>query len=247
MYAWLIPQFSERFHQYFSRYSVKQGSNSIALGIPKMDYALNLQKSSKNKHNSNHKVFLWCTWYQWNFASIDLLEKAAEWVLSHKDCTLIWRPHPMTKSVVKLYTPQHYDQLKKLENLFKTTERLVYDDHASYENSFCNSDAMISDASTMMVQYLMMDKPAMWVKIPGKYLPIDTKEGVFVSPKWMEEGTSIEKITQFMQRVLEGVDKNQAIRAEVMQEDMPMADGDATKRIVEYVWDKLHQECYGEY
>ena len=247
-YAWRVAGSSEKFAQYYEKYSFCRGSNLMVTGIPKMDYAVQLKEAPRAVPEAwrpkveGRTVILWNTWFIWNASSLQILEQIVPWLTEHKEFALIWRPHPMSWSVLKLYAPEHYKRFEMLLKAVNATENMIVDTEPEYAFAFSCSDAQISDFSSMMTQYLLLDKPLLWMNIPGKSLQVVESEDQMVSNRWMEQASNISDVLDFLGRIKNGEDRNRALRAEVCQEDLQMADGHAAQRICDTLWKDLVQE-----
>ena len=248
-YAWRIAGSSQRFADYFSRYSQRHGENMMVTGIPKMDYVINLKNNPCpipqvwRQKIEGRTTILWNTWFDGNASSLDLLDQMLPWFSAHQEYALIWRPHPMSEAIMKLYQPEQYLKLEKMMDTVRSTNNMVLDTDAEYGPSFVCSHAQISDFSSMMTQYLLMDKPLLWIDIPGKTLAVKESEEQMVSNHWMEKGANIEDIIAFLQRIRRGEDRNRTLRTEVRAQYLPLADGKAAERICERLWKDLSLEC----
>lgn len=247
-YAWRIAGSSQHFADYFTRYSQRHGENLMVTGIPKMDYVVHLNHNryavpqSWKPKVQGRTVILWNTWFDGNASSLDLLEKMLPWFASHQEYGLIWRPHPMSKAVMKLHDPEQYCKLEHMMNTVRTGSNLILDEEPEYGPAFICSHGQISDFSSMMVQYLLLDKPLLWIQIPGKTLQVETSEEQMVSNCWMEQAKDCEGVIAFLERIRQGEDPNRELRAEVRHKYLPLADGKAAERICENVWQSLYNE-----
>lgn len=247
-YAWRIAGSSERFARYFARHSRRHGENLMVTGIPKMDYVVNLKRNpceippEWRPKIEGRVVILWNTWYDGNASSLELLEQMLPWFAGHPEYALIWRPHPMSRAVMKLHEPEQYRRLERMMELVTAADNMVLDTEAEYGPAFVCSHAQISDFSSMMIQYLLMDKPLLWVQIPGKTLAVKESEEQMISNQWMERAENREDVLAFLQRMQQGEDLNRALRAETRAQYIPLADGKAAERICEAVWQGLCDE-----
>lgn len=251
-YAWKVAGSSEKFAKYYKKYSPCGETNLMVTGIPKTDYTLNLKKNPKEIPPSWHSkidgrtVILWNTWFDGNISSLDLLEQLLPWFAEHQDFALIWRPHPMSKPVMKLYEPKQYLKLETMMDMVASSENMILDDKADYGPSFLCSDALVSDYSAMITQYLLLDKPVFWTQIPGKTLldkEAEAKSDWLVSSEWMERGSSPIEVIEFIERINHGEDPNHGRREKAVLEDMPLADGKVAERISNYLWSEIYREC----
>lgn len=97
---------------------------------------------------------------------------------------------------------------------------------------------MISDWSSLLPQYLLINKPAMWIDSHAFQFTGEQ----FIESSWMERGETIDDIFAFMERVRNGEDRNAALRSMIQQRDLPLADGHCGERVCNALWSELHQE-----
>lgn len=251
-YSWRVAGSSEKFAYYYRKHSARKGENLLLTGIPKMDYAVKLKKKPskvpliwQNKIEGR-VVLLWNTWYDGHASSIDLLEELLPWFQEHQQFSLIWRPHPMSGAVMKLHQPEQYHKFQKIMNTVAVSDNMIFDDGADYGPAFSCSSAQISDYSGMMIQYLLLNKPLLWIQKAEKSLvsqAMERNSSWLVSNHWMERASTPAAVIDFIERVARGEDRNRSIRADVCVQDLPLADGNVAERICTRLWEDLYQEC----
>lgn len=249
-YAWKVLGASDRHFRFYSRYASNNGGNMLVTGLPKLDPVVKMRDKKISLPKSwsmavkGRKVFLWNTWYIYPGSSLIYCETIIEWFRSHTDCALVWRPHPMTDTVTKLYyPPEIYAELQRCIEMIKELPNAVYDEEPSCNAAFSCSDAQLSDYSSLMCQYLPLDKPLLWIKNSGYIGEFDRCRGnYFIDPIWMEEAAQADGICQFLERIRNGVDAKAAIRKKVLQRDIPLADGHCGERVCNALWDAMLNE-----
>lgn len=245
-YAWKTIGSSQRHYEYYRKYAINGGGNMLVTGVPKWDATVRLRTSPVGipeewkKAVEGKTVFLWNTFYDFSGSSLPYFDSIYQWFQEHPECALIWRAHPMTDTVTKLYyPPQYYDQLQKCISLVEAAPNMVCDRNASYEASFCCTTAQISDLSSLMFQYLLLDKPVLYIKTSGRG---KVEKDFFIDSIWMERADNAEEIQRFLNRICAGTDKNADLRQLVRQRDIPLADGQCGVRVCNVLWDLLHKE-----
>ena len=248
--AWKVCGISEKFYQYYCNYAANGGSNMIVTGIPKFDFTVGLKDKTVAIPQSwqsavkDKKVFLWNTWYVYHATSIRYFRQIADWFRNHEDCLLIWRPHPMLDAVTKLNeTPEVYQELQEYVSTIKELPNAIYDDEVSYAASFACSHALISDFSSMVFQYLPLDKPVLWITSPSGPCSDDTE--FFIDWRWMEYAVQPDEILQFLDRIRQGDDRKKEMRTRVLQRDLPLADGHSGERVCEMAYKLMQEEDFG--
>lgn len=241
--AWKVIGSNEKHYRYYCRHSHHGGANMLVTGVPKLDPIIKAKQQGTPvplgwENLLGKTVFLWNSWFDINVSSLRFFEDIFEWFQRHNDAALIWRPHPMTETVVKLYSPERYPDLKRYFSLVSHAPNMILDRETSYLPAFSCSNAQISDHSSLMQQYLPMDKPLLWI---DTLAPLVTEDN-FISTGWMERAGTAEEILQFLNRVAEGKDVNAQLRKQVYIQELPMADGRCGARVCEQLWACLHKE-----
>lgn len=153
----------------------------------------------------------------------------------------------MTDTVTKLYYPaETYAQLLQRIALVDEMPNGIYDREVSCDAAFACSDAQVSDYSSLMFQYLLLDKPVLWTKAKnganGPYSGM--KDEFIIDWRWMEEARNEDEILQFLERVRDGKDRNKDMRKMVIQRDVPLADGFCGQRVSQALLDAMRQEDF---
>lgn len=244
--AWKVIGSNQKHYKYYCRHAHHGGANMLVTGVPKIDPIVNMKKETVPlpvdwERIRGKTTFLWNTWYSIAESSLCFFDTIFHWFSAHPDCALIWRPHPMTEVITKLYSPEQYQQLQEQLQAVEKAPNMVVDREVSFKPSFVYSDAQISDHSTMMHQYLLMDKPLLWFQnllssMTGKEL---------IGCDWMEHTRQVDGILSFIERILNGEDRNAQRRKETISQDLPLADGHCGERVCEALWNALHQEDMG--
>ena len=144
----------------------------------------------------------------------------------------------MTDTITKLYSSEAYGQLQGYIQSVEKAPNMVVDREVSFEPSFACSDAQISDHSSMMHQYLLMDKPLLWFQNLTASMTGETLIGC----DWMEQTGQLSGILAFLERIRCGEDRNAQLRKQTVEQDLPTADGHCGERVCEALWEALHQD-----
>lgn len=243
--AWKIIFPTEKEYRHYCRYADNGGANALLTGLPKLDSIIALREKGAElpkgwERLNGKKIFLWNSWYILKFSSFAWVSELLEWFSQHEDCALIWRPHPMTDSVTKLYHPKDYEKYQNYINQAEKMNNVVLDREISCDAAFYYSDALISDSSSLLPQYLLMDKPALWIK--NDVWGITDKE--FIGSDWMEQTKNFEGILTFLEEIKQGRDPNAESRKSVRAKDLPLADGHAGERVCKTLLCKLKHEDF---
>lgn len=152
----------------------------LALGSPKVDAIVeSLRKPAVypdgwEKKLAGRKVFLFNTHLSYfvkgavykmqhpdrNDYAKWYIEEAFRYLLDTDGCALIWRPHPLLKSM--LASRNLYESLKfvkQLEQMLAESENGVLDENGEYDISFRLSDALVTTYSSIIPEYMISGKP----------------------------------------------------------------------------------------
>lgn len=245
-YAWKVVCSNEKVYRYYSEHALNEGVNGLVTGIPKMDYIATISERGIDLPTGweclkGRKCFLWNTWYNIEFSALQWFDKIVSWFAQHEECALIWRPHPMTDTITKLYHPNEYADYKNYFQRIEAMPNAVCDQSVSLEASFYYSDAMISDYSSLQPQYLLMDKPTLWVK--NNIWGFTGEE--FIESSWMEQTETEDGVIAFLDYISNGgTDRKAELRKSIRQRDLPLADGHAGERVCETLWQAMHKEDF---
>lgn len=241
--AWKVIGSNQKHYRYYCKHARHGGANMLVTGLPKTDPIVRLREESVPLPGGwacleGKKVFLWNTWFDIRVSSLRYFDDVCGWFAGHPDCALLWRPHPMTDTITKLYSPEAYRQLQACMQAVEQAPNMVLDRETSCLPAFAWSNAQISDHSSMMHQYLLMDKPLLWFQ----NLTASTTGEVFIGCGWMERTSRSAGLISFLERIRAGEDRNAKLRQRTMEQDLPLADGHCAQRVCEGLWSALHRE-----
>lgn len=241
--AWKVIGSNQKHYKYYCRHSHHGGANMLVTGVPKIDPIIRAREHGVPlpagwEAITDKKVFLWNSWFDISISSFRFFEEIFAWFHQHTECALIWRPHPMTETVTKVYLPERTVYLHQCKERVKNASNMVLDEETSFLAAFVYSHAQISDHSSMMQQYLLMDKPLLWVGIPA----FGATGEEFISTQWMERAENATDILHFLERCSRGQDANSTLRGTICQRDIGRVDGCCGKRVSQALWTALHSE-----
>ncbi len=234
-FGWKIYVRSQKYCEMFKRHCLGDASNVVVSGHPKMDlvHKLNRREAPQWLVNKikDRKVLLWnphhtvkqdewSTFEQWNELMMDIFTDT-------KDAFLLIRPHPLLfKNFASLPDGQ-----SKLDGFYKRSQNMdnVFIDLSdSYLDAFKVSDGMISDASSLLLEYLPTQKPILYThKVGGGLLNDDGKELV----QYLYEGVTKEQIINFIDMVMLERDPMRELRTAQIENFLYTIDGMAGQRI----------------
>ena len=245
-FSWKIVTQSEYMRQHYRNLGSNKGVNSIVTGLPKWDYPMHISKENtpcpeewKSKI-SGRKVFLWNTHFSVETKGSDFLNKGDEFLnvfIKNKDIALIWRPHPMTETIFKLYMSEQLPKYNALKEKIAKSENIVIDTEPTYDAAFAYSDALISDLSSMLDQFMLMNKPVLMVTsqaISEAREKYECADGLYDFAK-IPFANAINDKKDFIEKISNGIDEWSDKRKEFLTEYFTLADGKCGERVVESI------------
>ncbi len=166
--SWKIACQSETMKQHYKNIASEKGRNCIVSGLPKWDYVYGKNKDNVpvpeewKKKLGGRKVFLWNTHFTSDIGEKynDIIEFISIFA-NDPALGLIWRPHPMAEAIIKVYRPDLYGKYLDLKKRVSEADNMIIDQNASYLPAFVCSDALITEFSSLMEQFLLTDKPVL--------------------------------------------------------------------------------------
>lgn len=253
-YSWKIAAQSEIMKKHYKSFGSKKGENVIVTGLPKWDYPMKLTKENIKcpegwqEKIDGRKVFLLNTHYT-EFVSDEVhfesCKKLINTFLKNKKAALVWRPHPLTEMVIRVYKSEFWDEYVEFkENVIKSPN-IIYDDNPSYEASFAYSDALFSGNSSLVVQFLLMNKPVLliynteFVYCWKEWLATD--DGLFDMNKFPIAVELADK-KKFIEDIVNGNDEWQEQQKELLENYLALADGKCGERVAEAIINEFNKE-----
>lgn len=81
--------------------------------------------------------------------------------VNREDCALIWRPHPLLRTVIETRFTECLPFLDEMEKIINNSSNCVIDNKSDYSISFNLSSAMISTYSSLINEYMITEKPVL--------------------------------------------------------------------------------------
>lgn len=252
-FSWKIAAQSEYMRQHYRNIGSQKGENVLVTGLPKWDYPMRISKDNVEYPDGweeklkGKKVFLWNTHFSVDTKGSDFLNKGEEFLnifIKNKDIALIWRPHPMTETIFKLYMSDSLPKYNALKEKISKSENIVMDTEATYDAAFAYSDALISDLSSLIEQFMLMDKPVLMLtkdtiaKSKEKFATMDGLYDFSLIPFAKEN----KDIKDFIEEISSGIDEWESERKEFLSKCFTLADGNCGKRVAEEVIKAFNEE-----
>ena len=138
---------------------------TLNIGYPVLEYFMK-QKPAEVRNTDKFKVLWTPRWSEdketggSNF--INYKDRIVKLVNENQDISVVFRPHPMTFDhfiqTGKLTREQADEYLKNYDG----NDRLIYNNTAEYVDVFWNTDALLTDVSSIIVEYFITGKPIVY-------------------------------------------------------------------------------------
>ena len=245
--CWKIPCQSDQMLEHYKKNASHKGNNVIVTGLAKWDYPVNISRENTPCPKEwedlikDRKVFLWNTHFilgNPSNGSQILSPKGLEFLKifqENKDIALIWRPHPMTVPVLKVYNPEMLGIYYNLVNIVESSDNMTMDTNTGYAPAFAWSDALISDISTIIPMYILTKKPLLLNLGSEKVIEgfKSYEKDKLLDFMSLPMAFSIEDIKSFINDIQNGVDKCSAGYKKIFNSFYKYADGHAGERIAD--------------
>lgn len=191
------------------KYMKNKARNTRVTGLPMATWLLN----ARSKRNDNRKCIMWAP--HWTVGHDDsralnistfltIADAMLNIVKSYKEqVSFIFKPHPRLKR--ELYTTPDWGK-ERTDAYYRTWqegENTRMED-GDYTELFALSDAMIHDSGSFIQEYLLMDKPCMYMMRPNANTPFN--QSTQQALECYQKGSTAEDIEHFVHDVLEGKD-----------------------------------------
>lgn len=225
--AWKIFDSPPYIKEYHKTLGYRNGSNVEVVGHPRFDFIHKKEEIEKEIPTNwrdvikNKKVFLWNTHVcmgkgESNENDWSTFEEFGQQILhkfkNDQTSVLLWRPHP--SFFIGLLNNKIFSKIE-LENFLKEIsifKNIIIDNTSDYRIAFSAADAMISDASSLLVEFLQMNKPILYTYKESTCSIVNER----LLPAFYKGG-NFDMIDRFIEMVKKGEDNEYESRTEVIQ------------------------------
>jgi CDP-glycerol glycerophosphotransferase (TagB/SpsB family) len=198
--AWRIFTLNNYYKGMFEKYNNRGGHHVINFGYSKFDeFALRTRKDTAPQYKDS-KVFLWNIHYNQSpqsgfFSTWKTLGKKILKELSTTDgIVVVIRPHPFFFSLLP-----NKQEATWIKSFIDKYDHLILDESDDYIDAFMLSDALITDASSLLVEYVPMQKPICFTTVNGtRYL---NDFATLIAEECTTIASQLEKVRQFIAQV----------------------------------------------
>lgn len=225
----------------FQMIAEKSGIDSnkiLTLGSPKMDgliTSIETQEVSRELEDKfkNRTVFLWTT----NLMKIvnskdkalDEIEEVFNIIKKHSKCGLIFRPHPLERVYVQSMVPECFIRYEEILNSVEGIENIMIDYSSNYYEVFTISDALITDRSSVLIEYMATGKPVLIydIELEKEYYSEDVFD-IFANDIVGQNNMTVE---YFINKVVNKEDNNKQRRLDALNTVITNRDGSCGEKV----------------
>lgn len=152
-----------------------------------------------------------------------------------KSVGVVWRPHPLFKATIETMRINDIGLYNKILDIIKNSDNIVKDDGEDLMAVIGISDALISDYSSVLLQYTFTGKPALSLDHTSK----ERTSIVFCdyfSQYFINDGDTIE---DFIAMVIRGDDKKKEERLQYARASVVNSDGTCGKKVHEFIKEEV--------
>jgi CDP-glycerol glycerophosphotransferase (TagB/SpsB family) len=245
--AWKIFDAPDFILESHAQYGARKGENVELIGHPRFDLLGKLEKrrtaipSAWTDKIAGKPVVLWNTHSYIateNWSTFGALgNQVLDYFRAHSELVLLWRPHPhFFNSLVNggVMTP---GQVEALIARVMNSENIILDQTPDYLSAFSVADALISDASSFLVEFLLTRKPVLYTYNESSQSIVHESllPALYQASTW-------EGVERFLQVLLGGSDDKLDERQKVIERFMP----NSGRHVGELVMKKCVQDLIAE-
>lgn len=217
------------FHQYGNK-----NRKVIYLGFPRFD----LLPEYIEKENTNNCTILWTP--RWTVTKDNINDKSSdtsffrfkdnviERCINNKKEKWIVRPHPLAFQNYISYNIMSKEEVELYKKTLNKMENISLDNNKDYLIGFQESDILVTDFSSLIIEYFMMGKPIIYCgnleALPFKEL----RDNVYLANQWKDVIDVLEKLKR-------GIDPLKSRRLLVSKKLRVVENGTIGKAIIQYI------------
>lgn len=219
----------------------------VSLGYPRNDALTNVKVDIKKMLNTNcDKVAVWYPTFRQHKCGSRTGSTNALPIIHDEEKAIKLNDCAVKNNVLIVLKPHFAQDLSYIKQLNLSNIRFINDDFfkeneiSSYE-FVGNTDALITDYSSIYYDYTLCDKPiaVIWEDIEEYKKKPGLVEGYEELLKGAEKVYSIEDFTAFIERLAKGIDLLNAERNEIKKLTNYACDGKNSERVVDFILEKF--------
>jgi len=211
--------------------------NIIVSGYPKFDYLNEIKnysgKAWKRGTRKDIKRILWTPRYLTTEGTchfFDYKNYFVEFCKNQPDVDFVFRPHPLCFQNFIKTGEMNLDEQNKMKYEYHISPNMAIDETESYEDTFMTSDILISDYSSLIIEYFATGKPIIYTHRKNEFneYALALSAGMY----WVQ---SIKELDETILMLLSGMDPLSKKRKELINRYFFMPEGGAGLAIKEYL------------
>jgi possible TPR repeat-containing protein len=240
-FAWKIYVRAQREKRRYGMHCRAGNAHVEVAGAPLIEY-LREQKELIQPDCSFKKTFLWGVDYGFDNHTATFLSYAyalVEYFLARPQLALIVRPHPLFNGSVVKRGFLTEEEVRAFYEKCAAAPNIFLDFSGDLTPSFCKSDALISDISSILVEYLAMRRPILYLNTEDTRDHREYHEDDSDVLVHYYSGDSFEHIVDFIEMVVAEKDPMREERESVMDQYFYRPQENAGENIKEMLKDAL--------
>ena len=151
-----------------------------------------------------------------------------EYFHNNQQLVLLWRPHPHFFNSLVNGSVMDTEHVDELIDLVKNSDNMILDQTSDYLSAFSVADALISDASSILVEFLLTRKPILYTHNESNHSIVHEN----LLPAFYQASTWIQ-VENFLRMLVDGKDNKLDERVKVVENLMPNVGRNVGKLIME--------------
>lgn len=246
--AWKVVCQSEKAKEIYSKYFPTKGKNIIATGLPKWDWVVNMKERDivlpkEWEKLKGKKIILKNQHYGFKPEKLlELLRSSIDY-FKNSDVGLLYRFHPMTETMFKVYYPNYKEEWEKVKKEIEVSSNVAIDYNTTYDAAFYYSDILLTGITSIISQYLLTKKPVVLINFGQleKYKEFDENENTFLKITELYPVESNENGYEICKKILRNDDYEYEKRMNLIKEWFPNA-GNIGAKIADDLIEELKKE-----
>lgn len=185
---------------------------TVTIGYPAFEFFF---QQKKEKDDDRYTVVWTPRWTEdKNLGGSNFLnfkDKILKYSFHKKNVKLVFRPHPMTfKHFVEIGKISK-EEIDEYLDYFAPNSDRIYDNNSNYADTFWKSDVLITDFSSVLIEYFLTGKPIIYCDMGAELNEsvAEIMDAMYVVKTWEEVERTLEKL-------IIGVDPLKNIRKEMI-------------------------------
>lgn len=246
--AWRVFSRSERNKAMYGKYCARGNEHVVVTGHPKMDRLFHYRGEDADpvllKKIQNRKVFLWAPHFLTNkqcqcSTFLKFKKFIPRFFAQRKDIALILRPHPLLYENIVTEGDMTTAEVEHYFHTWSKMDNIYWDQQDVYSEAFYYSDALLADVGSFLLEYLVTDKPVLFLH--DEYTQPMNEDGEEIK-KYYYNATNEFELVNFIEMIVHGKDPMREARIAVKNEFLYGIDGKVGERIKNYVCEHLREE-----